>query len=60
MNKPKPYQILLRSYEIKKFDRLIKYYESIVHTRFARADIVRIAINELYNRKIKQKNERKK
>ena len=46
----KPYQILLRGYEIKKFEYLIKYYESRIPTKFTRADIVRIAINELYEK----------
>ena len=52
--KAKPYQILLRSYEVKKFNKLIKYYESILPTKFTRADIVRIVISELYNSKIKK------
>lgn len=46
--KIKPYQILLRYYEKQKLDDLIAYYEKEVPTRFTRADIIRIALNELH------------
>ena len=53
--KPKPYQILLRGYEIKKMEDLIKHYEKSIYTRFARADIIRIALNQLYEKIFKNK-----
>ena len=54
MKKAKPYQILLRDYEITKMKRLIKYYEKEIGSRFTRADIIRIALNNLYNVKFKK------
>lgn len=52
--KTKPYQILLRNYEKKMMDDLIKHYEKQVPTRFTRADIMRIALNELHKKMVKR------
>lgn len=43
--KTKPFQILLRGYDITKMEELIKYYENKVPTNFCKADIMKCVKN---------------